>query len=224
MLITNCALVVFNKIYERGVSRKEWRIPYQGIHSNFCRKVFKTTSSWVDTHVIFLNLKKKNKKPTKKTPKLTSPQSLKWRNFVEILEMLLYIVLIMLMFLGVVELVSVCKPLSSVIMGLPSCFGRSYLVQMNKLYHASKKHKVLHIYMQKIISIHLFSQTIKIIQKVHMHMLVTNQTIWKSRNCQDWEEHTILLIILVINISFFLRKTKLVYIINLQNFIALCCT
>lgn len=65
-LITNCALVVFNKIYERDVSRKEWRIPYQGIHSNFCRKVFKTTSSWVDTHVIFLNLKKKTKNQQKK--------------------------------------------------------------------------------------------------------------------------------------------------------------
>lgn len=81
--------------------------------------------------------------------------------------------------LEVVGLVSVCKPLNS----MSSCFGRSYLVQMNKLYHASKKHKVLlpvHIHVvQKTISIHLFSQSIKITQEVHnyiicMYIVVTN--------------------------------------------------
>lgn len=96
--------------------------------------------------------------------------------------------------LEVVGLVSVCKPLNSVTIGMSSCFGRSYLVQMNKRYHASKKHKVLlpvyiHV-VQKTISIHLFSQSIKITQEVHnyivcMYIVVTNQTIRKSRNCQD---------------------------------------
>lgn len=90
--------------------------------------------------------------------------------------------------LEVVGLGSVCKPLNSVTIGMSSCFGRSYLVQMNKRYHASKKHKVLlpvHIHVvQKTISIHLLSQSIKITQEVHnyivcMYIVVKNQTIRK---------------------------------------------
>lgn len=130
--------------------------------------------------------------------------------------------------LEVVGLVSVCKPLNSVTIGMSSCFGRSYLVQMNKLYHASKKHKVLlpvHIHVvQKTISIHLFSQSIKITQEVHnyivcMYIVVTNQTIRKSRNFQDWEEHYNIFIFWLIYPIFRLKKNWYIYIyiINLQN-------
>lgn len=126
--------------------------------------------------------------------------------------------------LEVVGLGSVCKPLNSVTIGMSSCFGRSYLVQMNKLYHASKKHKVLlpvHVHVvQKTISIHLFSQSIKITQEVHnyivcMYIVVKNQTIRKSRNCQDWEEHYNIFIFWLIYPIF--RQKNLIYISSIYK-------